>query len=281
MSLKGSSFMEKCVPNYYHKFKCIADKCKNSCCIGWEIDIDADTMELYKTLGDDFLKNIEGNPPHFILKAGERCPFLNDNGLCEIISSYGEDALCDICYMHPRFCNEYENFLEMGLGLACEEAARLILSEEEKFSVPTPLSNDFFKKRQEIFDILQDRSKSIKERLLVLSEDAFKVPLYETFMPLERLDDKWTEMLESIKDYKSEFEIFEKFPVPFEQLGCYFVFRHLKEDNIKSVLKFTVLSVLLIGSLCEKNDKALDEIARMYSTEIEYSEENIQTLVEV
>ena len=33
-------------PNYYDKFKCIANRCKHSCCIGWEIDIDEDTMEL-------------------------------------------------------------------------------------------------------------------------------------------------------------------------------------------------------------------------------------------
>ena len=26
------------VPSYYKDFKCIADKCRHSCCIGWEID---------------------------------------------------------------------------------------------------------------------------------------------------------------------------------------------------------------------------------------------------
>lgn len=36
------------VPDYYPKFSCIADKCKDSCCIGWEIDIDEDTYEFYK-----------------------------------------------------------------------------------------------------------------------------------------------------------------------------------------------------------------------------------------
>ena len=270
--------MEKFVSNYYHKFKCIADKCKHSCCVGWEIDIDDDTMSLYNTLGEDFLKNIEGEPPHFILKAGERCPFLDDNNLCEIICNYGEDALCDICYMHPRFCNEYDDFLEMGIGLSCEEVARIILSEEEKFSVPTPLSNDFFKKRQEIFEALQNRNLSIRERLFSLCEDAFKIPLYETFMPLERLDENWTKILESIKGY--ELSDFEKYALEFEQLSCYFVFRHLKQDNFEKTLKFTVLSVLLIGTICEKTGFAIDEVARMYSSEIEYSEENLSKLTE-
>ena len=41
--------MRVIVPEYYKEFKCIASKCKNNCCIGWEIDIDKDTYELYKS----------------------------------------------------------------------------------------------------------------------------------------------------------------------------------------------------------------------------------------
>ena len=29
-------------PDFYGKFKCTAEKCRHSCCIGWEIDIDDD-----------------------------------------------------------------------------------------------------------------------------------------------------------------------------------------------------------------------------------------------
>ena len=36
------------VPNYYKDFLCIADKCRHSCCIGWEIDIDEETLEFYE-----------------------------------------------------------------------------------------------------------------------------------------------------------------------------------------------------------------------------------------
>ena len=61
------------VPDYYKDFKCIADKCRHNCCIGWEIDIDLDTAELYRQIGGDFglrLKNAVSNDgePHFILK---------------------------------------------------------------------------------------------------------------------------------------------------------------------------------------------------------------------
>ena len=38
------------IPEYYNKFKCIASKCSDNCCIGWEIDIDSKTYEKYKML---------------------------------------------------------------------------------------------------------------------------------------------------------------------------------------------------------------------------------------
>ena len=131
--------MKEVFPNYYKKFKCIADKCHHSCCIGWEIDIDEDTMDLYNSLqgelADRIRQNISGEVPHFVLCDGERCPFLNENGLCDIISELGDGALCDICYLHPRFSNFYEDFTETGLGLCCEEASRIVLTENERFFI--------------------------------------------------------------------------------------------------------------------------------------------------
>ena len=39
--------MKYYLPDYYEEFKCIAQKCKHSCCVGWEIDIDDDTLAYY------------------------------------------------------------------------------------------------------------------------------------------------------------------------------------------------------------------------------------------
>lgn len=46
------------VPSYYKDFKCIANKCRHSCCIGWEIDIDDETFDFYKSVKGDFGKNL-------------------------------------------------------------------------------------------------------------------------------------------------------------------------------------------------------------------------------
>ena len=42
------SVMELIKPSYYDEFHCIASACRDSCCIGWEIDIDRESLERYK-----------------------------------------------------------------------------------------------------------------------------------------------------------------------------------------------------------------------------------------
>lgn len=274
-------------PNYYSKFKCVADKCKHSCCIGWEIDIDADTMGMYNSLEGEFAEklraNIGGEIPHFILKDADRCPFLNQNGLCDIICNLGEDALCDICSLHPRFSNFYDDFTETGLGLCCEEAARIILTENEKFSLDLPSfahNDEFFKERKQVFDILQNRDVSVLQRFKKLAHtyrlefEFSNKELYEFYLSLERLDESWENALEKLKKHNGS-EVFERedLQIFFEQLSCYFVFRHFEKG-----VGFVLLSCYVIGQICFECDNIEDmlDVVRMYSSEIEYSEENTQ-----
>lgn len=296
------------VPNYYHKFKCIADKCKHNCCIGWEIDIDADTMDYYKQIGIDKIE-YTGDVPHFKLCEDDRCPYLLQNGLCEIISRFGEDALCDICADHPRFRNFYENFTETGLGLCCEEASRIILNEKESFSLVgeervsrTKEEEEMWNMRKSVFDIIQNRDFNIKNRLLMLAREFdFEIPfglqkaICDTYIPLERLDCKWTDFLNELTDFEFTGEIFDEnnLAMPFEQLLCYFVFRHfpdgLYDGNFQRRMRFALSGCMLIGALCENYMKKngaismdiMQEFSRMYSSEVEYSEENINKLLSV
>ena len=48
-------------PHYYSEFRCIADKCKDNCCIGWEIDIDDETAEKYKSITGEIGKRLNEN----------------------------------------------------------------------------------------------------------------------------------------------------------------------------------------------------------------------------
>ena len=124
-------------PCYYDSFTCTADKCTDNCCIGWEIDIDEYSDAVYSSVEGEFGEflndHIDRNTdvPFFKLDKNERCSFLDENNLCRIITNMGEDYLCDICHMHPRFCNYFGEFKTMGVGLCCEEAARIIIENDE------------------------------------------------------------------------------------------------------------------------------------------------------
>lgn len=37
-------------PDYYESFHCIGGICKDSCCAGWEVDVDDDSAELYSNV---------------------------------------------------------------------------------------------------------------------------------------------------------------------------------------------------------------------------------------
>ena len=79
------------VPEYFKDFKCIADKCKDSCCIGWEIDVDDDAKAKYEAMNTALGSEIIEKTSHgyFPLQENGRCVFLKENGLCRIICEAG------------------------------------------------------------------------------------------------------------------------------------------------------------------------------------------------
>lgn len=125
------------VPHYYDEFSCIAHRCGNSCCVGWEIDIDEETFDYYKSVPGAFGERLKQNMAEdeensFVLKNG-RCPFLNEKNLCDICIELGEESLCEICTEYPRFTIVYGNTVEKCLGISCEEAGRLVFSRDTPF----------------------------------------------------------------------------------------------------------------------------------------------------
>ena len=208
--------MKHIAPDYYLKFRCIGGKCRHNCCIGWEIDIDEDTLRFYRSVGGELGERLKKNicttddPPHFILGEHERCPFLNKDNLCDLISAQGEGALCQICADHPRFRFEYADRTEMGLGLCCEAAAALVLSQTEKpkltvldddgdDDIADPDEKAMLDLRDELTGMLFDTSLPVEKRIDALL-DRMETGMDETPMPvwaerlasLERLDEAWT-----------------------------------------------------------------------------------------
>lgn len=305
--------MKLIVPDYYADFRCIAGSCRHTCCVGWEIDIDSRSLQRYQampgTLGERLRSHIDmESSPHFRLSSDERCPFLNKDGLCDLIIEAGSNVLCQICADHPRFRNMLSDREEMGLGLCCEAAARLILTRKESVRLVT-LSDDGFKgrlsrrdkhilqKRDLWLSVAQDRSMSISKRMDLLVESEKLVfpsctlkEWVQLYQSLERLDNAWTNELSLLLNEKTAAPLSEiSWEIALEQLLVYFLFRHIAAaedgDELRPRLAFCLLSVRLISYLASLHRASAPfgiadfcDLARMYSSEIEYSQENTDAL---
>lgn len=169
-------------PRYAKAFRCIADKCRDSCCIGWEISIDDESLRRYQNmcgvLGEAIRESLTEDGC-FRLGEGGRCPHLLKNGLCRMICEAGEDALCDICREHPRFYNDVGGTCEWGVGLSCKSAAQLILESEESHALlceereeegeikvtDTALISLLYSEREAIWRLIFDKDSSFEEKL--------------------------------------------------------------------------------------------------------------------
>lgn len=288
-------------PEYYKDFKCIADKCTHSCCIGWEIDVDEYTLDKYAILSDArILQSIDNEPsPHFRLCDKDRCPHLDEQGLCKIISEHGEGYLCDICREHPRFYNETVRGLEVGLGMACEEACRIILSSDD-YDTITLISKeedgcivdfDAIPHRERIFDILKDIflcysyklykiSVLFDTSLSTLSDDSWRGLLDG----LEYLDESHRDMFSCYSstvstDADSENETY------LQRALAYFIYRHVTaakdENDLRGRLGLCLFCERLLCSIISYTDTDAFTAARTISEEIEYSEDNTQAIINV
>lgn len=222
------------IPSFYKNFKCTADKCSDSCCIGWEIDIDTDTYEYYKSVGGKFgerlKKDIETDGDvHFRLN-GERCAFLNNKNLCDIYINCGKERLCEICAEHPRFHEWFGDYKESGLGLCCEEACRLLFENDFSLYFETietdeaPDNREFdgelfsllYDTRKEIFEILQNRNIALRYRLKIIIQLTEQIQDYIDFgiepkiNPIEISDSARKDNYNAEKYYKKLLSLLKK-----------------------------------------------------------------------
>lgn len=123
--------MERIIWNAYQNFQCVAQKCPDSCCQGWEVDVDTTSAEKYRALEGDLGERLrqvlktEDGASYMVLENG-RCPMWRQDGLCQIQAELNHDALCQVCREYPRLYMDYGDFAEWGVELSCPEAARLL-----------------------------------------------------------------------------------------------------------------------------------------------------------
>lgn len=250
----------------FEKFYCIGSECKDNCCkIGWDIEIDDDTLDFYNSLEDDMGKKIAGNiytedGCHY-MKQDNGCPFLNEKGLCSVLLKYGEDKISEICAQHPRFYEWFGDYKEAGVGLCCEKTCSLILEhtqpiefltkqideEKDDLEYDELLLNELLKVRHEIIGVLQNRNITIKDRLKFLTV----------------VGDKIQEILEN-EDYSK----FDDFSV--DDLKCHYNVKNNKKEAYSQFLDFYSSLDYIHGNFEDKLKKTKENLDMILANEDEF-----------
>ncbi len=290
-------------PSFYKDFKCIAGDCPDSCCQGWEVDADQDSLDYYSQLSGEIKNKIDsvldfdefGNTV-FRLADKKRCPFLNSENLCDMHIAIGGEHTPYTCRMFPRFINDFGGTREMGVSFSCPVAAVMMfdLKEAMRFvnevnDLPPQLNEidaqTYFylsKARKKAFDIIQNRAIPMNQRLITLlnfglqlqkdlepyEEGNEQIDFFDVFRNPELINPEWIYKINHAEIKSVSNEIFN------ENIASYFIFRYfltaVNDYDILSKIKMAVIGVLIVTYFGEDS-----WTIHLWSKETEHSQYNM------
>lgn len=301
--------MKKVTFSCFNNFSCIKEDCKHNCCIGWEILIDKKTLKTYKKVKGDFskklCKGVDFDSAKFRKSDNGRCYFLNECNLCDIILNLGGNSLSQVCSLHPRFRNFFSDRIEEGVGLCCEKACELLFDEnscldfnEQKIKGFSrrlkPFEKEILNFRTKVLEIVLDEQKNFENKIEELCKfinvdvsRIYNLDIKNLFLSIDRLNNSLYDWIEEIEDVKKIKLNDSKQEELFTKLLWYFVIRHLPNSidsfDLRSRTVFSLLSVIIIYNVCnakEINKDRFLQVVREYSQEVEYSNDNINTILD-
>lgn len=289
-------------PTIYHTFQCKADRCENTCCQLWTIDIDEATAERYHTmtgaLGESLRQaiTVDDEGSHFVFsKVQPMCPLLNEQGLCKVVLELGEEGLCDTCHMHPRFYKYIEDLELCGVGLSCEASVELLAEDTQFDQVIFTIEDDdgeFSPDErltiQNIFELLALDIDSSYFQYSPNPDVQYYKKLLELYGTTEPIDEEWTaqinalygdmdKLITSVQTYVANHDM-----SLFNKVFQYILYRQidmLADYSLEAILSYARDGVeyILITSAIE--GAPLKQIAR-WSQQIEYDEDNVDLLLQ-
>lgn len=289
-------------PTIYHTFQCKADRCENTCCQLWTIDIDKVTAERYHTmtgpLGESLRQaiTVDDEGSHFVFsKAQPMCPLLNENGLCKVVLELGEEGLCDTCHMHPRFYKYIEDLELCGVGLSCEASVELLAEDTQSDQIIFTIEDDDSEfspdERLIIQNIFELLALDIDSSYLQYSPNPdvqYYAKLLDLYGTTEPIDEEWTVQINTLShDIEKLITAVQSYIANhdmglFNNVFQYILYRQidmLADYSLESILSYARDGVeyILITSAIEGSP--LKQVAR-WSQQIEYDEDNVELLLQ-
>lgn len=135
-------------PKFMTSFNCIGSACEDTCCAGWNVDIDQDTYRKYQGVKDPELatqfkqslvkrKDVKDSRHSASIKMSPTgsCPFLDSEKLCSIQKKLGPSFLSATCDVYPRIRSSLNDHYRFSATLSCPEAARLCVGSPDGMEI--------------------------------------------------------------------------------------------------------------------------------------------------
>lgn len=171
--------MKNYQPDYYNKFKCIADKCSITCCQEWKIAVDEATNRKWKKLSADKVSGKSNNLSSYtyckdgslVIKLDEkhRCPFLSKDKLCHLVMTYSDEVLSETCTLFPREIHRFSTHEERTLMPCCPAVIDLWCEKPVTFPVISETMDNLspaFLIRDNLIKLISDQGLSVEQALL-------------------------------------------------------------------------------------------------------------------
>lgn len=184
------------LPTIYDEFQCKGNKCRNTCCQKWRIDISrAEYNKVRHCLSPEQAKTLFKRVPrqkaddfHYAtMQYNEKgfCPLLSEDGLCTLQVEHGYQILPQVCKQFPRMLEKLSpTDYSLALDTGCERTLELLwkhsqsgikfVTREQSYTLyssekPEHLFSEFGSDiRNLCIWLLQNRSYSLSDRMLIL-----------------------------------------------------------------------------------------------------------------
>jgi len=168
----------------YDEFKCIAGECSLTCCQEWRIAVDEKTKKKWKgqsiqdeqthdkvMLHECLVKDEDGQIIR--LNQEKKCPFLNENKLCQLVNQLGEDFLSKTCTTFPRQMNSFSDRKEYVLTACCPVVVDKMKEQKPELMADGLVVKDeeealLYEVRQMMLHLVEEKDYSIPESMMMI-----------------------------------------------------------------------------------------------------------------
>ncbi|MCB2082256.1 MAG: flagellin lysine-N-methylase, partial [Rickettsiales bacterium] len=125
--------------SYTASFECLGPECADTCCRGWDMQMDPVRKALYAEKAPELLGALMESDAGVVMRRDPETGYCIklEQGSCSIHRDRGTEFLGDACHFYPRITRQFGDVVTMAATLSCPEIARKVLFDPTPFGEET------------------------------------------------------------------------------------------------------------------------------------------------